>query len=184
MQIRVKLKKPSERGNLKLIKYIGITAIFVSCLMYGGYLAGKLSQRIKILTAVVDMLDNFLREMRYSMPVLSDIFKSCTAAELRELTLSLSAELRGDKAFKLSVVDAVRSCDCLDVLTDEEKGSLIKVLSELGTSDIDAQQSVLESGISIFEKYLENAETDKNKNSKVYFTVSVYAGLAAAVMLI
>lgn len=167
-----------------MIKYIGIFIIFFSSVMFGMYLVGRLTHRINILRSIMDMLKLFKREINYRMPTVSELFELCSELPISDFTVSVTSMLSEGESLEKSISASAELSSCLSDLTSEEKGSLTDILSSLGTTDSESQISIIENGIELFGEFLERAADDKKRNSKVYMSVSVYVGLAAAILFV
>lgn len=167
-----------------MIKYTGIFTIFFSSVMFGLYLVGRLSSRVNIIRSLIEMFRLFKREICYRMPTVSELFELCSELEISEFTTAVASKLSDGKSIEESVTDSVLSAKCLSEFTTEEKNALTEILSSLGTTDSEGQISIIDSATERFQEFLEKALEAKNKNSKIYMSVSVYVGLAAAILLI
>lgn len=167
-----------------MIKYFGIMLLFISCVMIGVFKVSRLSNHISVLQSTVNMLNTFQRELNYSQPLLSELFCTYSDEVIDDFALLLSQSVKDCNNLESCVAECIRNSQSLAVLSKAEKETLEELLSSLGASDIDSQVSLLSGGIGMFDEFLTSAKTQKEKNSKVYLTFSIYIGLAAAVLLL
>ena len=167
-----------------MIKYLGIMLIFISCVMIGIFRVSKLSNHISVLQSTINMLGTFQRELNYSQPLLYELFYTYTDEVIDDFVLLLSQSVKDCDNLENCVSECMRNSQSLAVLSKAEKETLEELLSSLGVSDIDSQVSLLSGGIGRFDEFLKAAKIQKEKNSKVYITFSIYIGLAAAVLLL
>lgn len=167
-----------------MLKYSGILLIFISCLMAGVFKVLRLTKHISVLQSTVNMLSTFKIEINYSQPLLSDLFCTYSDDIINDFIFLLSASIKECDSPKICISECVEGSQSLSVLSENEKEVLKELLSSLGTTDISAQDLLLTRGIKRVEEFLLSAKEQKNKNSKVYLTFSIYIGLAAAVLLL
>ena len=72
----------------------------------------------------------------------------------------------------------------LTELSDYDRDIIISTLKNLGRSDIESQNNIIENAINIVQKQVKDANTNKIKSSKVYKTVGVITGLIIVVIFI
>lgn len=167
-----------------MIKYIGLLFIFITSVLIGFSLTEQLNNRIIILKSIKAMLQQFKIDITYQMPTVRELFSKNGDNIISELTNKISKNLQNGFTPKESVEKGVDSSACISSLSKEERYFLIEIFSELGTSDVDGQISLLENAVERIDFYIENSIEDKRKNSKVYLTASIYTGIALVIILL
>lgn len=167
-----------------MLRYIGIFAVFISMCLFGVYLVSRMSQRIKCLQGICEMLAFFKSSISYTMPYLHEMLRDCNIPQTKELTCSMADKLALNEDITFAAEESVCSTKALSVLGNEEKRALITVLSKLGTTDLFDQSEMLENAQKRFSEFLARAAEEKDKNAKVSLTVCIYIGLAFLVMVI
>ena len=76
----------------------------------------------------------------------------------------------------------VNNISKIDALTDYDKNVFISTLKNLGRSDLDGQVNIIQNSINIFENQIKEANDIKLKNSKLYKTVGVIAGIMIVII--
>lgn len=74
--------------------------------------------------------------------------------------------------------------DRLDPLSAYDRQIISNGIISLGQSDVDGQIGVIQNTLSILENQVTEANVEKNKNSKLYRTVGIVAGLMIAIIFI
>ena len=72
----------------------------------------------------------------------------------------------------------------LVALKEYDKDIIISTLKNLGRSDLESQNNIIENAITIIEKQIKEANEVKVKSSKVYKTVGIISGLLIVVIFI
>ena len=80
-----------------------------------------------------------------------------------------------------SIEENIKNLECL---SKEDELFIISTLKNLGLSDINSQINIIDNAISIVEEKIKEANDKKNKDSKVYKTVGIIAGIIVVVILI
>ena len=170
-----------------VIKVI-LSTLIVGITGYIGWLkARRLKDREYILREMVTFLGMVQNEMKYNMAVLPN---ACEVAR-QKLTTALKPALgqivvdmlacENIAATELSMVENISQ---IEGLTDYDKNVFVSLLKNLGRSDLDSQMNIIQNGICVINNQIEEANQVKLKNSKLYKTVGVIAGLMIVVICI
>ena len=143
-----------------------------------------MEERIKILTSIKEMLEKFKIDIAYQTPALCEMFLSKKDNVSAPLLHSIAENLNSGMTSCESAENAVKNTASLSILSCEERTFLIELFSSMGTSDCDGQLALINNSIEKLRLYIDNAIANKNKNAKVYMTLSVYLGIALSVMLL
>lgn len=167
-----------------MLKMIGITAVLLSSVMFGFYLTRKLRRHIEILSSLREIMLTFKREISYRMTPMSDLFGMCSDLSVSEFTGCISDGLQKGRSLGESVKAAEENTNCMSELTGTERAFVLQTLSDLGGTDVESQISMLENAVQTVDEFINIAKENKAKNSKVYFTMSLYIGIAIAIIFI
>lgn len=167
-----------------MLKYVGLLLIFITSVLIGLFFTERLNNRIIVLKSIKAMLYQFKIDITYRMPTLIELFSQVTDVNIIKFTNNISENLRNGLTPEDSVAKGSEFAACMSVLSENERYLVINTCSSIGTSDTDGQISLLENAIEQLEFYIENAIDNKNKNSKVCLTASIYTGLALIIILI
>ncbi len=170
-----------------IFKLIVSVLIILGCGYIGMYKAKKLKYREQILRDMVTFLGLVENEIKYMMSILPNAYESSRQKLLTELKnvigqivedmLATDSEMCIDQSI-------VRNISNLTELTDYDKNVFISTLRNLGRSDLDGQINIIENGINIIDNQIKEANDIKLKNSKLYKTVGVIAGIMIVIICI
>ena len=168
------------------IKIVILIAIFCITSYIGIEMANALNAREEILTDMITFLRLLQNEMVYMLNSLPNAFE----VSRHELTSTLKSSL-GAIALDMSEygVDKVdmsinNNINMMSALNPYDKEVIISILKNLGRSDLESQNNIIENGITILEKQIKEANSIKIKSSKMYRTIGVITGLIIVVVFI
>lgn len=146
----------------------------------------SLKAREEILTDFITFLRFLQNEMIYmanSLPVSFEISRQRLSSRLKDVIGAIALDISeyGSNKVDMSITNNVNT---LEELNDYDKDIIISTLKNLGRSDIDSQNNIIENAICIIQKQIKEANTNKVKSSKVYKTVGVITGLIIVVIFI
>ena len=168
------------------IKIIISIAILCITSYIGIEMAKSLKSREEILTDFITFLRMIQNEMVYmanSLPVSLEISRQRLSSKLKDVIGAIALDISeyGSNKVDMSITSNVNT---LEELNDYDKDIIISTLKNLGRSDIDSQNNIIENAITIVQKQIKEANTNKVKSSKVYKTVGVITGLIIVVIFI
>jgi stage III sporulation protein AB len=168
---------------LKIIIFIAILCITS---YIGIEMASSLKAREEILTDYITFLRLVQNEMMYmanSLPVSFEIARQRLNSRLKDVIGAIVVDMSeyGVKKVDMSITNNVNT---LDALNDYDKDIIISTMKNLGRSDIDSQNNIIENAIKIIERQIKEANVNKIKSSKVYRTIGVITGLIIIVIFI
>lgn len=155
-------------------------------LILAGSLAGfmeshKLSVRVESLELFLQFLSAAKTEIRYSaVPVMQILQKH--GGKLFCLRECVRRCANGD-GFEKSWERSIGCCAKCDGFTACDRELLLSFGEEFGASDTEGQISHLELFIGLFRTNLESAREERDRKSKLYLMLGIFAGLAAALLL-
>ncbi len=158
--------------------------IIISSYCIGKLLAEQLNQHIKVLKSFKQLFQQFRINIEYRLPALYEMFSDSTDMVIMDFTQMIADMISKGYSPELCIKETIENADCVKVLSMDEKRFVISILSEIGSSNIDGQISLLENAVKSIDYYIENAVENKQKNTKVYMTASLYLGVVLAILLI
>lgn len=168
------------------VKIVISIAILCITSYIGIEMASALKSREEILTDYITFLRLVQNEMMYmanSLPVAFEMSRQRLTSKLKDVIGAIVVDMSefGINKIDMSITNNVNT---LDELNDYDKDIIISTLKNLGRSDIDSQNNIIENAIGIVEKQIKEANINKVKSSKVYKTIGVITGLIIIVIFI
>ena len=161
--------------------------IVIGCGYIGVYKAKKLRDREYILRDMVTFLGLVENEIRYMLSILPNAYEVSRQKLLTSLKISIGQivvdMLASDSEFGIDQ-SIVRNISSLEGLTEYDKNVFLSTLKNLGRSDLDGQINIIENSINIIENQIKEANDIKLKNSKLYKTVGIIAGIMIVIICI
>jgi len=169
-----------------LIKIIISIAILCITSYIGIEMASALKYREQILTDMITFLRLVQNEMVYmlnNLPVSYEMARQRLTSELKAVIGAIVVDMSkyGIDKIDMSITNNVNT---LTSLNDYDKDIIISTFKNLGRSDLDSQNNIIENAITIIEKQIKEANEVKLKSSKVYKTVGIISGLLIVVIFI
>lgn len=168
------------------IKIIISLAILCITSYIGIEMASALKSREEILTDYITFLRLLQNEMIYmanSLPVSFEMARQRLNSSLKDVIGAIALDMSEYGTDKIDV-SITNNVNTLEALNDYDKDIIISTMKNLGRSDIDSQNNIIENTITIIEKQIKEANINKVKNSKVYRTIGVITGLIIVVIFI
>lgn len=155
-------------------------------LIFAGTLLGyteshKLSVRVEHLESFLRFLSAAKTEIRYSaVPVVQVIERHGSELHFLKECVKRCNDGEGfSQAWKNAVLGNKKS----DGFAAHDAELLLSFGEGFGTSDTDGQLSHMELYSGLFRSNLKSAREDRNRKSKLYLTLGVFAGLSSALLL-
>lgn len=167
-----------------MIKLMGVVAICFSSLMLGLFLTDRLKRKVTVMQSIIQTLQIFKREITYKMPLMSELFEQCSQLPTAEFSNSVASHLHENKTLEESVHTSYKSSRCFNGFSEEEGRFITDTFSALGSGDCENQLAIIENALLQATEFLSLAVENKNKNTKLYLTTSIYIGSAIAIILI
>ncbi len=152
----------------------------VLCTGVGLYQAARLSERERLLSEIILMLEEMAIHIRYNAAKAEELFKELDRFEFIK---SINSILKNntDNSWHGAWEKAVKE---LNAFSPDDRDILLSVGSSLGSTDIGGQLAMLELNKKFFKSRLTDAETEKRRKSNMYRSVGVLMGIAIAVVII
>ncbi len=149
-------------------------------------MATALKEREEILTDYITFLKMVQNEMVYMSNNLPTSFEMARLKINSRLKDAIGAIVVDMNKYGINKIDAsiTENINSLDSLKPYDKELIISTLKNLGRSDLESQNNIIENNLQIMQKQIKEANTIKVKNSKVYKTIGVITGLIIVVIFI
>lgn len=164
---------------------IGIVIICIS-----GYIGIEMSSNLKAREEVLKDFSTFLTILKSQMIYLNSSIPTAFEYSRQTLNSQLKYAIEnivmdmtkfGVSKVDISIEENIKTLECL---TKEDELFISSTLKNIGISDIDSQTNIIENAINITEEKIKEAKDKKNKDSKVYKTVGLIAGIIVVVIFI
>ena len=170
--------------NMQIIKYIILIIIFFLCTYIGILISKKYSNREKELKQMKTALNIFLTKVKLTYEPIPDIFNEIS----KKVDFNISNIFKdASKRMKyISAGDAwIESLDNSTTNMNKEDIEILKGLSNLmGVVNVEGQVSQIKLIDTFLDEQIENAQKEKEKNSKMYKTLGIIVGLAVVIVAI
>jgi len=166
------------------IKCVILLLIIMTSSIIGNLYSQKFVKRVKELQEIKSALNMFRTKIKYTYEPIPDIFQeigtkfSCNVSNIFIKASEQMNELSAGEAWKSSI-DIVYSN-----LTKEDKDVLKSLGKMLGKTDIDGQINEIRLTDKFLEVQIKEAQSEKEKNEKLYRTLGATVGLALVIVLI
>ncbi len=164
---------------------IGIVIICIS-----GYIGIEMSSNLKAREEVLKDFSTFLTMLKSQMIYLNSSIPTAFEYSRQTLNSQLKYAIEnivmdmtkfGVSKVDISIEENIKTLECL---TKEDELFISSTLKNIGISDIDSQTNIIENAINVTEEKIKEAKDKKNKDSKVYKTVGLIAGIIVVVIFI
>lgn len=153
----------------------------------GMYQAKKLKNREYILRDMVTFLGLVENEIKYMLSILPNAYEASRQKLLTELKNVIGRivedmlEANYQTQIEQSIVENISN---IKDISDYDKNVFISTLRNLGNSDLDGQINIIKNSIATINNQIKEANEIKLKNSKLYRTVGVIAGIMIVIICI
>ena len=141
-------------------------------LLIGVYLSTRLSERTKLLSSFISLLEEVSLRMTYISSDLASLFKDNFAG----FEFSPNQPFVPQFSMMIKQYKGTLSADDIALLNDFSKG--------LGTSDTASQLRHIQLYVKLLQEQLNKARDEVERKSKLYRILPLSAGIAVAVLLI
>lgn len=169
-----------------LIKYILMFFILGTFIIIGNLYSRKYDNRLKELEEIDLILNIFKAKVKFTCLGIKEIFEEIyrnNKDEVGKIFKLASINLDEDDS-QIAWERALK--ESKEILNfNKEDIEVINTLGKmLGNTDIEGQVSQIELTKQLLKKQIEDAKTEKSKNSKLYKTLGASIGLAIVIILI
>lgn len=169
---------------MTILKIAGLIVIFVACVGVGVNISLKYVNRVRELKAMVSALNVFEEKIKFTYAPIPEIFAEI--GEGFEGSIGKIFALASENMKTMFAGEAwEKAVDSVDTNFTSDDLNVIKGLAKmLGKTDLDGQVSEIRLTKEFLNTKINEAEIEKNKNSKLYKTLGVTVGLGAVIVLI
>ncbi len=170
-----------------MLKLAAVLLLGAGFVCGGQYLALHYTKKAELISDVLLMLSVIHTRLRYDCLPVSDLLRVlCGTEKLKSLEFirECLAGVEDGVPFPIAWKNAVEEDAMLCSLIDGCKANLINLGEDIGATDVDGQLNCCEYYKQIFEKELTDREENSKKYSKLYPSLGIMLGIAAAIMII
>ena len=167
-----------------ILKIVILISIVVISTLIGLNKAKRYENREYILREAILLFKGIENEIKYTLATVPNAIESVRVnmkTKLKDVLGIVSFELLQYNVSKEKISDQIST---LAELSNYDRQVLSNGIIELGNSDVEGQIGVIELTLKTLENQLNESIEIKNKNSKLYKTVGICAGLVIAIILI
>ncbi len=165
-----------------ILKFVDLACILLICSYLGSYKAKCFEKRVYELNKFQNALIMFKSKIEFTYEPLKIIFEDISKIIYENSQNIFLNALRNEKNITLSWNEAINNTKS-DF--NEEDKEIIKMLGKmLGKTDIKGQVNEIDLCISLIKRQLKKAESEKEKNYKLYKTMGIVLGLGICIVLI
>ncbi len=161
-----------------MVKYIGLLFIVSACFLTGIYLSLRLKFRFEFLSSFKGFMSNLETNIRFSS---RDIFELIKASAPENIS-----GIFGDERTEFYTYweNTIKNIPSRYALKKEDLNLLAQFGHMLGTTDIEGQLNHISLYKELIETNIENSKKELNEKSRLYKLLGLFAGIAAALLLI
>lgn len=150
----------------------------------GGFMAGKLSQKVAVIECMVALMGHISDRMRYLSPSVYGLLEHLEGVEQfaeLECIRRCGVLVQQGRTFPEGWKQAVRESE--KALGRQEAELLAGLGDVLGSADLDSQLAAIQHTKTCMQARLEQARNQEQKYGRLYRTLGVLGGLGAAIIL-
>ena len=147
-------------------------AILAACVAVGFHLTSRLSERVRIISGFLTLLDTAASRMQYTCDDLCTVFSDSFTGYVFDRDRPFSAQW-------LEMIAAYRG-----VLNRNDIQVLSEFSDELGAGDLDAQLNHLSLYKTLLSERLSDARKEQENKAKLYRVLPFSVGLTFAILLL
>lgn len=155
-----------------MIRTVFAISILAACVLFGYHFASKLSERPRIISAYLSLLDAAASRMQYTHDDLSAVFSENFAGY----------SFRHDCAFSDQWMEMITRYN--SVLKDDDFQVLAKFAQGLGASDLESQMKHISLYKTLLTERLEDAKREQENKANLYRILPFSVGLTLAILLL
>lgn len=171
------------------IKIILIGFLVGSSYLIGEYIYRVFINRHKQIKRLINILEFIRMDITFGMYTLEEIFSHIASKENDSYSRffnKLSISLRNDECSSLEeIIEKNKAILAEDsYLSTKEIGELKSLILNLGQSDVDSQQRVIEGAIESFKSQTFEAKEDITKKGMLYKKLVTFVGIGICIILV
>ena len=171
---------------MNIIKYFGIILIFIASTYIGKLYANKYKNRVDELEKMKSSLNIFKAKIKFTCNTIPEIFEDIGKnldEPIGKIFLDAS-KLMEQQIAKDAWDTSLNQNICRTNFNKKDIEDLKELSKMLGNTDVQGQISQIELVMQLIEGQTKQAQIEMQKNSKLYRTLGITAGLTIAIILI
>lgn len=164
------------------MRSIGLLLLFITSLMTGIYLAGRLRERVRMIDSIRSAVQTMRRMLDYEMPQLSVLLSSCCSTPAAEILAAAASEIESGLT-PLESADKALSGHSSSLIGEDVAAVVRDVINGIGRSDRESACRLLDDAERRLTDFLQAAREREIKESRITVSLSIYAGAAAVILL-
>ena len=163
------------------IKYVSLMGIIAISSYLGIYKAKEYENRVKKLIKFQSALVMFKSKLEFTYEPIRSIFEDISKVIYKSESNVFENVIKSQKDIYLAWKEAVLG---ESNFTKEDKEVVEMIGKLLGKTDLEGQINEINLGLNLVEKQIEIAESERNKNVKLYKTMGIVCGIGICIILI
>ena len=164
------------------IKLISLSLILIICIYLGNFKAKTFENRVVELNKFQNSLIMFKSKIEFTQEPIKNIFEDISKVIYENSENIFQNTIIEDKDISISWNNSIKNIN--NYFTNEDK-EIIKMLGKmLWKTDVKGQVNEIDLCISLIERQIKKADTEKEKNYKLYKTMGIILGLGICVILV
>ena len=165
-----------------ILKFLNLIGILLICIYLGNYKAKGYENRVTELNRFQNALIMFKSKIEFTFEPIKSIFEDISKIVYENKENIFFNSIKDIKNLSKSWNNS--TIEIKNGLNNEDK-EIIKMFGKmLGKTDVKGQVNEIDLCISLIERQLKKAETEKEKNTKLYKTMGIILGLGICIILI
>lgn len=164
-----------------MLKIIGCLFVIISCSLCGFYFSSQKTRRIVCLGEIIRLINEIEISMKYSRKTTADMLHELCKNSFEEIGFLSEVSIK-EKTFFESFKELVEKN--APPLTDDDKKLLLSFAGELGSTDSEGQIKSAALYKSFFEKRLDGAKGECERQSRLYSSLGVLSGVFISILLV
>ncbi|MBR5227251.1 MAG: stage III sporulation protein AB [Clostridia bacterium] len=167
-----------------MVKLILVICVVLLCSILGIKKAKKFENREQIIRESISLFKRVENDIKYTLNALPnaiEIARQDFKTEFKDVLGNISVSLLDNSYTEETIIYNV---DELKSLKSYDKQILSNGLISLGKTDIETQISLIDNTINTLTEILYEAKDEKMKNTKLYRTIGLVAGMMIAIVII
>lgn len=164
-----------------IIKYISLLGIIIVSSYLGIYKAKEYENRVKELTKFQNALIMFKSKLEFTYEPIKNIFEDISKIIYKQKDNIFEKVIKSEKDIYISWKEAVQE----EKNFSKEDKEIIEMIGKLlGKTDLDGQVNEINLGLNLVEKQISFAESERQKNVKLYKTMGIVCGIGICIIFI
>lgn len=170
-----------------VVKFGICIAIVIICTILGIKRAKKYEIREHILSDFITVFKSIENDIKYMLTSLPDAFEKVRhtlSTDVKDVLGSISVQMMSGYDIEKCNKKINEEINNIYELNSYDKEIIYQGIVSLGKADIDSQINIIDNTVVSLSSQLTEANTEKNKNFKLYRTLGTAVGLMLAIVFI